>query len=113
MARGHDTHLDRREKERRGSQRTEDLRAPREYTEGFYIQIGIVLFHLQNRACMARSSQASRSVFVGNIPYSATEEQLEDIFRTVGHVVNFRSVFVNPCCAASSCCMREPAASHG
>ena len=33
-------------------------------------------------------------MFVGNIPYSATEEQLEDVFRTVGHVVSFRFALV-------------------
>ena len=32
----------------------------------------------------------ANSVFVGNIPYTATEEQLEEIFRTVGPVVSFR-----------------------
>ncbi len=47
---------------------------------------------------MSRSSQASRSVFVGNIPYSATEEQLEDVFRTVGHVVSFRSCHLYLAC---------------
>jgi len=35
----------------------------------------------------------SRSVFVGNIPYEATEEQIEEIFRQVGPVVSFRLVF--------------------
>ena len=39
-----------------------------------------------------RMARAGRSVFVGNIPYSATEEQLEDFFRPVGQVVNFRCV---------------------
>ena len=39
---------------------------------------------------MSSRSSSARSVFVGNIPYSATEEQLEDVFRTVGHVVSFR-----------------------
>lgn len=34
-----------------------------------------------------------RSVFVGNIPYDATEEQLIDIFREVGPVVSFQFVF--------------------
>ncbi|EKX50840.1 hypothetical protein GUITHDRAFT_85230, partial [Guillardia theta CCMP2712] len=43
----------------------------------------------------SRGSQASRSVFVGNIPYNATEEQLEDIFRAVGHVVSFRWLVKN------------------
>jgi len=36
---------------------------------------------------------ASRSVFVGNIPYDATEEQLTEIFQEVGPVVSFRLVF--------------------
>jgi cleavage stimulation factor subunit 2 len=31
----------------------------------------------------------SCSVFVGNIPYDANEEQLINIFRTVGEVQNF------------------------
>lgn len=31
-----------------------------------------------------------RSVFVGNIPYEATEEKLKDIFNEVGHVGKFR-----------------------
>jgi len=35
----------------------------------------------------------SRSVFVGNIPYEATEEQLQEIFSQVGPVVSFRLVF--------------------
>ncbi|XP_056407661.1 cleavage stimulation factor subunit 2-like [Hyla sarda] len=34
-----------------------------------------------------------RSVFVGNIPYEATEEQLKDIFCEVGPVVSFRLVY--------------------
>ncbi|XP_055976564.1 cleavage stimulation factor subunit 2 tau variant isoform X2 [Sorex fumeus] len=34
-----------------------------------------------------------RSVFVGNIPYEATEEQLKDIFSEVGAVVSFRLVY--------------------
>ncbi|EEF35279.1 mRNA splicing factor, putative [Ricinus communis] len=40
---------------------------------------------------MASSSQ-QRCVFVGNIPYDATEEQLIDICREVGPVVSFRLV---------------------
>ena len=31
-----------------------------------------------------------RSVFVGNIPYEATEEKLKDIFNEVGHVGELR-----------------------
>lgn len=34
-----------------------------------------------------------RSVFVGNIPYEATEEKLKDIFSEVGQVVSFKLVF--------------------
>ena len=34
-----------------------------------------------------------RSVFVGNIPYDATEEKLKDIFNEVGPVVSFRLVY--------------------
>uniref|UniRef100_G1SM80 RRM domain-containing protein n=1 Tax=Oryctolagus cuniculus TaxID=9986 RepID=G1SM80_RABIT len=34
-----------------------------------------------------------RSMFVGNIPYEATEEQLKDIFSEVGSVVSFRLVY--------------------
>ena len=33
------------------------------------------------------------SVFVGNIPYEATEQQLKDIFSEVGPVVRFRLVY--------------------
>uniref|UniRef100_A0A8C0DIG6 RRM domain-containing protein n=1 Tax=Balaenoptera musculus TaxID=9771 RepID=A0A8C0DIG6_BALMU len=33
------------------------------------------------------------SVFVGNIPYEATEQQLKDIFSEVGPVVSFRLVY--------------------
>lgn len=34
-----------------------------------------------------------RSVFVGNIPYEATEEKLKDIFSEVGQVVTFKLVY--------------------
>lgn len=37
--------------------------------------------------------RSSRSVFVGNIPYEATEERLKDLFSEVGPVVSFRLVF--------------------
>eukprot|EP00050_Salpingoeca_kvevrii_P020581 m.100290 g.100290 ORF g.100290 m.100290 type:complete len:365 (+) comp8925_c0_seq2:2203-3297(+) len=40
---------------------------------------------------MSRGS--SRSVFVGNIPYEATEEQLREVFSQVGDVVHFRLMF--------------------
>jgi len=38
-------------------------------------------------------SRSARCVFVGNIPYDATEEQLIEIFQEVGPVVSFRLVF--------------------
>ena len=34
-----------------------------------------------------------RSVFVGNIPYEATEEKLKDIFTEVGPVASFKLVY--------------------
>jgi len=33
------------------------------------------------------------SVYVGNIPYSVTEDQLKDIFSQVGPVVSFKIVY--------------------
>ena len=39
-----------------------------------------------------RSDKASRVVFVGNISFDATEQQLIDVLQTVGPVVNFRLV---------------------
>jgi cleavage stimulation factor subunit 2 len=35
----------------------------------------------------------SKVVFVGNIPYEMTEEQLVDIFKEVGPVASFRLMF--------------------
>ncbi|KAI5867067.1 hypothetical protein GGS23DRAFT_593799 [Durotheca rogersii] len=35
----------------------------------------------------------SRVVFVGNIPYGLSEEQISDIFSTAGKVINFRLVY--------------------
>ena len=35
----------------------------------------------------------SRVVFVGNIPYGLSEEQISDIFSTAGKVLNFRLVY--------------------
>lgn len=39
------------------------------------------------------SSGKSRVVFVGNIPYDMTEEQVIEIFKEVGPVVSFKLVF--------------------
>lgn len=39
------------------------------------------------------SDRSLRSVFVGNIPYDATEEKLKEAFSEVGPVVSFRLVF--------------------
>ncbi|GAC97449.1 RNA recognition motif containing protein [Pseudozyma hubeiensis SY62] len=41
---------------------------------------------------MAGPQRGSRVVFVGNIPYDMSEEQLTDVFREVGKVVGFRLV---------------------
>lgn len=38
----------------------------------------------------------SKAVFVGNIPFEMTEEQIIDIFKEVGPVVNFRYSLQNP-----------------
>ena len=37
--------------------------------------------------------KSARSVFVGNIPYEATEEKLKEIFSEVGQVVSFKLVY--------------------
>lgn len=39
------------------------------------------------------TNRSARCVFVGNIPYEATEEQLVEVFQQVGPVVSFRLVF--------------------
>ncbi|KAJ1327466.1 cleavage stimulation factor subunit 2 [Microdochium nivale] len=39
------------------------------------------------------SKAPSRVVFVGNIPYGLSEEQISDIFSTAGKVINFRLVY--------------------
>ncbi|KAI1177390.1 hinge domain of cleavage stimulation factor subunit 2-domain-containing protein [Nemania sp. FL0916] len=39
------------------------------------------------------SKPPSRVVFVGNIPYGLSEEQISDIFTTAGKVLNFRLVY--------------------
>jgi len=47
----------------------------------------------QNNQSRQGQTTNSRSVFVGNIPYEATEEQIQEIFSQVGPVVSFRLVF--------------------
>lgn len=42
---------------------------------------------------MQNADRSVRSVFVGNIPYDATEEKLRDIFNTIGPVLSFRIVY--------------------
>ncbi|XP_052212610.1 cleavage stimulation factor subunit 2-like [Dreissena polymorpha] len=42
---------------------------------------------------ISAAERARRSVFVGNIPYEATEEALKDIFTQAGPVVSFRLVY--------------------
>ncbi|KAE8271113.1 hypothetical protein A4X09_0g1231 [Tilletia walkeri] len=42
---------------------------------------------------MPPAPRGSHVVFVGNIPYDMTEEQLANVFREVGNVVAFRLVF--------------------
>lgn len=39
------------------------------------------------------SKTTSRSVFIGNIPYGLTEEQITDIFSSAGKVLSFRLVY--------------------
>jgi len=39
------------------------------------------------------AEKSARSVFVGNIPYEATDEQLKDIFNQAGPVMSFRMVY--------------------
>jgi len=39
------------------------------------------------------AEKAARSVFVGNIPYETTEEQLKSIFSEIGVVLSFRLVY--------------------
>jgi len=42
---------------------------------------------------VGEQEKAARSVFVGNIPYEATEEQLKAIFTEIGVVLSFRLVY--------------------
>ncbi|XP_074655262.1 cleavage stimulation factor subunit 2-like [Tubulanus polymorphus] len=47
----------------------------------------------QQSSPLSATERAQRSVFVGNIPYEATEESLKDIFCQAGPVVSFRIVY--------------------
>ncbi|KAK3098510.1 hypothetical protein FSP39_020221 [Pinctada imbricata] len=47
----------------------------------------------QMNAPLTAAERAARSVFVGNIPYETTEEQLREIFSAAGPVVSFRLVY--------------------
>ena len=47
------------------------------------------MFEAASHAAMGGSSY---SVFVGNVPYDATEERLKDMFCEVGPVASFRCV---------------------
>jgi cleavage stimulation factor subunit 2 len=42
---------------------------------------------------MSVEEKQARSVFVGNIPHGTTEEQMKDLFSTVGTVLSFRIVY--------------------
>ncbi|KAI7476558.1 hypothetical protein KC351_g9391 [Hortaea werneckii] len=42
---------------------------------------------------MAQREKGGRVVFIGNIPYGVSEEQICDIFGRVGQVINFRLVY--------------------
>jgi len=48
---------------------------------------------LKSRSSMADPDKSQRSVFVGNIPYEATEEKLKEIFSEVGPVISFKLVY--------------------
>merc|ERR1711911_288951 len=54
--------------------------------------INIVLLSCKNTSCASHKSLKMTSVFVGNIPYGVTEDQLKDIFGEAGSVVSFRIV---------------------
>ncbi|XP_048577455.1 cleavage stimulation factor subunit 2 tau variant [Nematostella vectensis] len=47
----------------------------------------------QQKQSSGAADRSLRSVFVGNIPYEASEEQLKEIFSEVGPVISFRLVF--------------------
>ena len=48
---------------------------------------------MQQDMQVGEQEKAARSVFVGNIPYEATEEQLKAIFTEIGVVMSFRLVY--------------------
>uniref|UniRef100_A0A672SZ75 Cleavage stimulation factor subunit 2 tau variant-like n=1 Tax=Sinocyclocheilus grahami TaxID=75366 RepID=A0A672SZ75_SINGR len=63
------------------------------------LAVVFIIEYMANSAAAAAAARdpavdrSLRSVFVGNIPYEATEEQLKDIFSEVGLVVSFRLVY--------------------
>ncbi|CAG2171268.1 unnamed protein product [Oppiella nova] len=48
---------------------------------------------MTSNANTSTTDRSLRSVFVGNIPYDATEEKLKDIFSEVGPVISFKLVY--------------------
>merc|ERR1712106_199449 len=56
---------------------------------------GFRMYHqtMQQDMQVGEQEKAARSVFVGNIPYEATEEQLKAIFTEIGVVMSFRLVY--------------------
>lgn len=48
---------------------------------------------LKDQQLKEAAEKSARSVFVGNIPYEATDEQLKDIFNQAGPVLSFRLVY--------------------
>ncbi|RNA37462.1 cleavage stimulation factor subunit 2 tau variant [Brachionus plicatilis] len=60
------------------------------YETIFLLITKINLFKLDK---MSVEEKQARSVFVGNIPHGTTEEQMKDIFATVGTVLSFRIVY--------------------
>jgi len=52
------------------------------------LELQVVAVH-----CSCHSDHMSKVVFVGNVPYNMGEEQLIEVFKSVGQVVGFRLVF--------------------
>merc|ERR1711928_207903 len=55
------------------------------------LALGLLSIHAQH-VSVSKNHQMT-SVFVGNIPYGVTEEQLKEIFSEAGPVVSFRIVY--------------------